>query len=209
MSPTENIQANIQAFLADSRKYFALSLNRNQVSSGSRLSMVSPLGQQIPVRSYRKIVQSLLFVAGLGTFAAGPVMADMGCDGKEHHQEVRAKMLEQHHLKLQAALKLTPEQEPAWRNLVASEQPKQMFDRDQRAAWAKLNTPERAEKMLELSKLRQAQMAERVAVLKTFYATLTPEQQKIFEDAHVGMRGDRHSKSRQKPPEKDKGAGKT
>ena len=51
--------------------------------------------------------------------------------------------------------------------------------------WTKLKAPERAEKMLELSKARQVVMAEHVAALKTFYALLTPKQQKIFEEQHA------------------------
>lgn len=47
--------------------------------------------------------------------------------------------------------------------------------------------------MLEFAKARQEQMSEHVAALKAFYATLTPEQQQIFEDHHAaprrGMRG--------------------
>jgi len=139
--------------------------------------------------SYRKVVQSLLIAAGVGVFAAGPAMADPGCDHRGGHSERHAKMMEQHHNQLHDALKLTAEQEPAWKKLMDSEQPRAAAQGGQPEDWTKLNAPERAEKMLELSKVRQAQMAEHVAALKTFYAALTPEQQKTFEDFHTGPRG--------------------
>lgn len=139
--------------------------------------------------SYRKVVQSLLLAAGVGAFAAGPAMADPGCDHRGGHSERHAKMMEQHHTQLHEALKLTAEQEPAWKKLMDSEQPRTAAQGGPAEDWAKLNAPERAEKMLELSKARQAQMTDHVAALKAFYAALTPEQQKIFEDFHAGPRG--------------------
>jgi len=43
--------------------------------------------------------------------------------------------------------------------------------------------------MLEMSKQHQAYMAERLEAMKTFYAVLTPEQQKVFDAHHAGPRG--------------------
>jgi protein CpxP len=42
--------------------------------------------------------------------------------------------------------------------------------------------------MLEHSKERLAHMQKHLDALKTFYAVLTPEQQKIFDDSHQRMR---------------------
>jgi Spy/CpxP family protein refolding chaperone len=101
--------------------------------------------------------------------------------------------MEQHHMKLLAALKLTPDQEGAWKKLMDSEQPMAGPQPANPAEWAKLTTPERAEMMLERMKLHQAKQVEHVAALKEFYAALTLEQKKIFEDFHSaarhGMRG--------------------
>ena len=56
--------------------------------------------------------------------------------------------------------------------------------------WRSLPTPERAERMLTRMKAHEAQMSAHVDALKTFYATLTPEQKKTFDAAHaVGPRG--------------------
>lgn len=144
--------------------------------------------------SYRNVIQSLLLAAGFGAFVAGPAMADPGCGHMGGHSERHAKMMDQHHNHVHHALKLTAEQEPTWENLMDSEQPRPAAQGGQAQDWAKLNAPERAEKMLEISKARQAQMAEHVAALKAFYAVLTPEQQKTFEDFHSGPRADMASK---------------
>jgi periplasmic protein CpxP/Spy len=154
----------------------------------AQLSLTSRLPRTY-MSSCRKVAQSFLLAAGVGAFAAAPAMADPGCAYTGGNTERHAKMMEQHHTRLHEALKLTDEQEPAWKKLLESEQPRPALSGGKPEDWAKLNAPERAEKMLELAKARQVQMAEHVAALKAFYATLTPEQQKIFEDFHAGPRG--------------------
>ena len=161
------------------------------------------------MNTYRNFVQSFLLAAGIGAFTTGPAIADPGCghDQMGNHPEWHEKMMERHHTLLHDALKLTTEQEPAWKKLMESEQPRPALSGGQPEDWAKLNAPERAEKMLELSKARQVQMAEHVTALKAFYALLTPDQQKIFEDFHSGPRRDgnagkptRKSSSNEKTP---------
>jgi len=191
---------DLSSFLAVSREYFGL--NADLAAAPSKVArlpaLVPQLNQQRKnVNSYRRLARSVLLATGLGAFLAGSAFADPGCDsmgGHEAHQQHHGKMLEQHHKQLHDALKLTPEQEPAWKKLIESEQPKpSSAGAAQRDDWSKLSTPERAEKTLELYKARQEHMTEYVAALKGFYATLTPEQKKIFEDMHAspqrGMRG--------------------
>jgi Zn-finger nucleic acid-binding protein len=50
-----------------------------------------------------------------------------------------------------------------------------------RAEIDKLTTPERLDKMRELRKQRDAQMDKRDEATRTFYATLSAEQKKIFD----------------------------
>jgi len=188
MKPVENTRhaMSIKDFLSVSREYFALSSNARETKQQSSVTAKQP---STPASTYRKVVQSFLLAAGVGAFAAAPAMADSGCGYMGGNAERHAKMMEQHHTRLHDALKLTPEQEPAWKKLIESEQPRPALSGGQPEDWAKLNAPERAEKMLELSKARQVQLAEHVAALKAFYAVLTSEQQKTFEDFHAGPRG--------------------
>ncbi len=188
MNPVENTRhaMNLKDFLGASRKYLALTRNAREPNQPS---IETANLAWTPMSACRKVVQSFLLAAGVGAFAAAPAMADPGCGHMGGNAERHAKMMEQHHTQLHDALKLTAEQEPAWKKLIESEQPRPALSGGHPEDWAKLNAPERAEKMLELSKARQVQMTEHVAALKTFYAVLTPEQQKTFEDFHAGPRG--------------------
>ncbi|MGB9992172.1 Spy/CpxP family protein refolding chaperone [Pseudoduganella rhizocola] len=85
--------------------------------------------------------------------------------------------------KLHDALKLNASQETAWNNYMAAIRPSHPAGRAERVDFKALNAPQRAEKMLEFSKLRVQHQETRLAALKTFYAALTPEQQKTFDEA--------------------------
>jgi len=123
--------------------------------------------------------------------AAVPAMADMPCGpmggGMREH---RAERMEQHHKRLHDALKLNADQEVAWKKLIESEHPMAAArpGAGKTEDWAALTTPERAERMLERMRAHQSAMADHVAQLKAFYGLLSPEQQKIFDDAHRGGR---------------------
>ena len=179
---------NLSDFLAVSRKYFGLPL-------AERNRPARPLQYQTRYKKtmsqYRHLARTLVLASGLGAFAAAPAFAEMSCNemnGQGNQHERHAKQIDQHHKALREALNLTSAQEPGWQRLLDSEHPKAAANAGQPIDWSKLTAPERAEKMLELSKIRQEQMAEHVAALKTFYASLTPAQQKAFEDAHVAPR---------------------
>lgn len=108
------------------------------------------------------------------------------------------QMMSRHLDKLHGDLKLSAEQESAWKSWSASVQEHMASRKDKRpdfAAMAKLPAPERAEKMLELQKARQQEMEASLPALRAFYAKLTPEQQQIFDRSgpfgHREARGDR------------------
>ena len=101
----------------------------------------------------------------------------------------RAERIEQRQQKLHAALKLTANQEAAWNTYIAAIKPQLPAGRAERASFKELNAPQRAEKRLEFSKARIAHQETRLQALKTFYATLTPEQQKVFDEQTRGKRG--------------------
>jgi len=167
-------------------------------------------GQHKSMNHYRDIARNLLIAVGMGAFLAGPVLADPECPvtgtGVTYHER-HVKQMEQHHKQLHDALKLTAEQEAGWVKLTASEQP--VAGATQTEDWSKLTAPERAEKMLELSKAHQERMTGHVAALKAFYDTLTAEQKKIFEDSHAGLRDGMHGKPMHHLPSPDKAPGKS
>ena len=104
-------------------------------------------------------------------------------------QEYRA----QRQAQLKQKLQLTPGQEGAWTAYVAAMQPPANMQRRDPAEWAKLTTPERIDRMRALRTEHQAVMDKHADAMKTFYASLTPEQKKVFDAesmrGHGGRRG--------------------
>lgn len=113
-----------------------------------------------------------------------------------HHERDPAKHAERmarHQAELHDKLKLTAAQEPAWKTFTASMTPPNRANQpsraEMRAQMEKLSAPERMEKMLANMKEHEAVLTKRLDALKTFYASLTPEQQKVFND-NFGGHGD-------------------
>jgi hypothetical protein len=108
----------------------------------------------------------------------------------------REQMRAQRIARLHDELKITPAQEAAWNSLVASMKPAHRPDgqHGDRAAWAGLSAPQRAQKMLEHQKARTAAMEQRLAALNTFYSVLSADQKKVFdqETARMQARMGRH-----------------
>ena len=92
-------------------------------------------------------------------------------------------------------LKLTGNQEAAWKTYIAAATPAPPPARPDRAQWEKMSAPERMEKMMSIMKEREGRMSNHLAAMKTFYATLSPLQQQIFNDnVGRGMGGHRHGR---------------
>lgn len=146
---------------------------------------------------YRTLVPSVLLASLLGFLTAPAVAAAHPCPRVEAHagfMEHHGDRMEKHHQKLHADLKLTPDQEGAWKKLMDSEQSMGKAEQEKHEDMAKLTTPERAEKMLAHMKAQQANLAEHVAAITAFYAVLTPEQKKIFDDFHSARMEGMHGK---------------
>ncbi len=90
---------------------------------------------------------------------------------------------------LKAQLKLSAAQEPAWTAFTAALQPGERPARLDHKDMDKLTTPERIDRMRALRAQHAAEADRRGEATKTFYAALTPEQQKTFDaQAHRGHR---------------------
>lgn len=104
------------------------------------------------------------------------------------HRGNPAERMAKYQARLHDKLKLTAAQEPAWATFTAANAPKKPAGdwKAKREAFAKLSAPERMEQWIAMSKERIAGQESRLASLKTFYAVLTPEQQKVFDDSVPG-----------------------
>jgi len=101
-------------------------------------------------------------------------------------------MIEKHDALLKAQLKITPNQEGAWKAFVDAKKPAPIAANLQRPdpiEMAKLTTPERLDKIKALReehmKAMNAAFAKREDATKTFYAALTADQQKVFDAVAV------------------------
>ena len=142
-------------------------------------------------------------VAGLGftAFAQTPPAAPQpGAQAPMHrmggHDPAKMKeRMAKHQAELKANLKLTPAQEGTWTTFTASMQPPaNRPPRPSREEFEKLTTPQRIDRMQAMKADRDARMAQHASATKTFYAALTPEQQKVFDAntmrGHHGHRGE-------------------
>ncbi|WP_332776104.1 Spy/CpxP family protein refolding chaperone [Polaromonas sp.] len=163
-----------------------------------------------PLQSF--ILTSLLATAGAaaiaqGTAATQPAPATPAATAqpaRPHGERMRrhdpAKMqawMAKRQAELKAKLQLTPTQEGAWASYAAAmQEPLRTGARPDAAARAefdKLSTPQRIDRMRTLRTQRMAEMNaamdKRGEATKSFYATLSPEQQKVFDAESTRRRG--------------------
>ena len=150
-------------------------------------------------------VKRSLIVAAILAGIAG-VTATAIAQGAGPQAGMQAQRMEQmhkrhaeHQTQLKSALKITAAQEAAWNAYAAGTAPNPaMKGATAHEDWSKLTTPQRMEKMQAHRAERDAVMTKRMDAVKTFYAALTPEQQKVFDtQAHggfqrAGMKGGDH-----------------
>ena len=159
----------------------------------------------VPMKSLFKplLLAGLLASAGFSALAQAPAMgggagmmggASAMHDGMHHERmdhmdaDKMQALMDKRHAALKAKLKLTPAQEGAWSTYTAAMKlPVDLMKRHHadQAELAKLTTPERIDKMkamrTEHMNDMNAVMDKRGDATKAFYATLTPEQKKVFD----------------------------
>lgn len=110
---------------------------------------------------------------------------------KMHSQ--RAAQHAKHLGELKSKLNLSAGQESAWQTFEQSMQAPDHKLRPDRAAFEKMTTPERIDQMQAMKTQRDVVMNKRAESVKTFYAQLSAEQQKVFDaqslSAMNSMRG--------------------
>jgi hypothetical protein len=145
---------------------------------------------------------------GHSGMTAGPAgaMYDGMHDGMRHMDPARMQArMDKHAAELKALLKLTPAQEGAWTAFVAVHKPPadMMTMRADWMALEKLSTPERLDRMKALRGKHIAAMEQREEATRVFYATLTPEQQKVFDASAMPRQGrGRHMDQAERPKAK-------
>lgn len=171
-------------------------------------SLFTPL-KSVPSLILVGIMASAALAATAQTVApAAPASAAAPAKAGGHHGDRMGRhdpaqmqaRIAKHQAELKAKLKLTPAQEGAWTAFTAAMQPPVHGARPDRAAIKAeldtLTTPERIDKMRALRVQRMAEMRaamdKRGDATKTFYAALSPEQQKVFDSQRMGRGGMGH-----------------
>lgn len=142
----------------------------------------------------QRIVLGLAVAALAGAVAIPAFAQRQGDDACSDHRgggrfdrERFEQRMEKRQQALHDQLKLSASQEKAWHNYsetMKSLLPKQEdFKRDD---WRSLSAPERSERMLGRAQERLERMRKGNEAMKTFYATLNPEQKKVFDQEAFG-----------------------
>lgn len=138
------------------------------------------------------------FVIGAAVIGFGACALPAMAEEAPQHQYAATKFdpvkmqerMDEHAKRMHDALKITPAQEGAWQaymSAMKSAMPQRgQFDH---AAMKDMPAPQRMEKRIEMAKAHIARMESALAATRTFYATLTPEQQKVFDEksSHFGQ----------------------
>jgi protein CpxP len=101
--------------------------------------------------------------------------------------EKMKEKIAKHQAELHDKLKITAAQEPAWKTFIQVVTPERMVP-EKDSGMDKMTTPERMQRSLERMKEHQGQLQKKLEATKAFYAVLSPEQQKIFDNSHRHMK---------------------
>lgn len=150
----------------------------------------------------RLLIAGLLATFGLVAVAQQPATAPNAAGATRDSQVDPARMqqrmarmqerMARHMADFKQKLNLSAGQQAAWNTYIAALQPAART-RPDRSELAQLPTPERIDRVRALRAEHMAEMDKRADATKTFYASLTPEQKKVF-DSETAMRGGRHGR---------------
>lgn len=150
-------------------------------------------------RMHKSLISAMLAVGvGIGSvsLAARAQQPEAGnapaAGSHERSPEKMRERMEKRQAELRAKLNLNANQDTAWKIYVARMRPADMLQRPDRTEMETLSVPERMEKRLAFMKQAEQRMTERLAATRDFYAVLSPEQQKIFNDEFKGHGRHRH-----------------
>lgn len=145
-------------------------------------------------RIHTALVAASLAVFGATTMAQTPGPAPAASSATAHHHGRHhdpAKIQERHAQRLaelKQKLQITAAQEPSWNAFTTAVRPNLDRKRMDREAVARMTTPDRIDHLRVLRQQRATEMDRRGEATKSFYATLSAEQQKVF-DAETARMG--------------------
>lgn len=143
-------------------------------------------------------LSSVLALMSMPSMAAhhGESKGEMSHEMKQYDGEQDPKGSARMHARMgsiQSALNLKETQMAAWSAFEAAMKPASKADKQDRKqhkeAFKSMTTPERLDWMQSMKAKREAEMGQRAEAIKAFYAQLSPEQQKSFDEAFWSRHG--------------------
>lgn len=136
-------------------------------------------------------------LAGVSQAQQPPAQSGQPAGPREGRRMDPAAMAAKHAERLRAVLQLRPDQEPALKAFLESHRPPAgMRERRRggREQYAAMTTPQRLDAQRARMSERMARFDQRVSATKTFYAQLSPAQQKAFDalQPRGGVKGGHH-----------------
>lgn len=162
------------------------------------LTLTSHATAQTPLTQEPTALSALEGMRGRAVVGSSERLGPQAMAKKMH--EKRMSFFDKGQAELKKQLNLTPAQEPLWESFIQAVRPTApegaSMERVQMKEIAQLPSPQRAQKMLELHEARHerrlTQMRSHLEAMKVFYAQLSPEQQKTFDQVtwkhHQAMR---------------------
>ena len=126
-----------------------------------------------------------------------PMHPGMPQQMQEHMHERMHEHMQRRLESFRRILQITPAQDGAFNAWAAAMMPSPQAMQQRRALheeMSKLTTPERIDRMRQLRTERNAAMDKRLDATKTFYAQLTPPQQKAFDEVSLRFLGGHHGR---------------
>jgi protein CpxP len=125
----------------------------------------------------------IMIVAAFAALVAMPLLANADCERGHWDKTRHSEFMEKRQNALHDKLGLSASQEAAWNDFIVKSKPDEHRTRPDWSELSRLSTPDRLDHMLAMMKERQQAMESHVKAVKAFYAQLTPEQQKIFDES--------------------------
>lgn len=125
----------------------------------------------------------IMLLAAFAALVALPRLANAECEHGHWDKTRHSEFMEKRQNALHDKLGLSASQEGAWNDFIVKSKPNEHRTRPDWSELSKLPTPDRLDHMLAMMKERQQAMESHAEAVKAFYAQLTPEQQKIFDES--------------------------
>jgi protein CpxP len=129
-----------------------------------------------------------IVLVAFASLVAMPITANADCRHDHWDKSKYSEFIKSRQSELHEKLNLSASQEAAWNDFVVKSKPDEQKTRPNWSELSKLSAPDRLDRILAMKKDRLQTMESHIKAVKTFYAQLTPEQKKVFDESFLHPR---------------------